>query len=207
MSEFKEQRNSLNPSLPDYLSTYTDGPNLGDLYQPPAGLADATLTDTATERDNLRVGTVTVAEERPKLVVRATARYKPENPDGFETDQWGYTETDPEPAMEFVGLTDAERALIRAFVPHAVSEAGGFAGFRETATKANSLVDRLEALTLPALSDVEDGLERYQKKKERAEELDEKIEKTDELIDQIVYQLYGLSDKEIEIVEEAVGDD
>jgi len=40
---------------------------------------------------------------------------------------------------------------------------------------------------------------------ERAEALDEKIERTDALIDEIVYELYGLTDEEIEIVEEAVG--
>lgn len=205
--DLKDTYEQINLSLLDYLGTYGDGPTLGNLYQPPAGLADSILTDTATERANLRVGEVTVAEAGSKLVVWATSRYKPENPEEFETDRWGYTETDSEPAMEFVGLSDMKHALIRAFVPHAVSEAGGFAGFRETATKTNSLVDRLEALTLPDLSDVEDGLERYQEAKQRAEELDEKIEKTDELIDQIVYQLYELNDEEIEIVEEAVGDD
>lgn len=206
ITEATSERESLNLSLPDYLGAYTDGPTLGERYQPPAGLADSILTDTAEERANLRVGTVTVTEEGGKLLVRATARYKPENPEAFETDRWGYTETDPEPAMEFVGLTEGERALIRAFVPHAVGEAGGFAGFRETATKTNSLVDRLEALTLPELAAVEDGLERYRRTKARVEELDEKIEKTDELIDQIVYRLYGLTDEEIEIVEEAVGE-
>jgi type II restriction/modification system DNA methylase subunit YeeA len=207
MTDLKNRRQQFNLSLPDYFGTYEDGPALEESYQPPAGLADSILTDTAVERENLRVGEVTVAEAGSKLVVRATARYKPENPEEFETDRWGYTETGPEPAMEFVGLSDAEHALIRAFVPHAVSESGGFAGFRETATKTNSLVDRLEALTLPDLLDVEDGLERYQEAKQHAEELDEKIEKTDELIDQIVYRLYGLNDEEIEIVEEAVEDD
>lgn len=39
---------------------------------------------------------------------------------------------------------------------------------------------------------------------ERAEELDEK---TDDLIDEIVYELYGLADEEIGIVEEAVAKD
>ena len=80
-------------------------------------------------------------------------------------------------------------------------EAGGFAHFCETATKTNSLVDRLEALTLPDPDDVADGLERYVEAKERAEELDAKIERTDELIDEIIYELYGLTDEEIEIVE------
>jgi type II restriction/modification system DNA methylase subunit YeeA len=42
--------------------------------------------------------------------------------------------------------------------------------------------------------------------RERAAELDTKIERTDELIDEIVYELYGLTDEEIEIVEEAVGE-
>jgi hypothetical protein len=36
---------------------------------------------------------------------------------------------------------------------------------------------------------------------------DEKIQRTDDLIDEIVYDLYGLTDEEIEIVEEAVADD
>ena len=40
--------------------------------------------------------------------------------------------------------------------------------------------------------------------RERAEEFDAKIEQTDELIDEIVYELYGLTDEEIEFVEEAV---
>lgn len=86
----------------------------------------------------------------------------------------------------------------------AIEEAGGFADFRETATKTNSLVDRLRKLTLPAVEDVREGLESYLQTKSRAEELDERIERTDELIDEIVYELYGLTDEEIEIVENAV---
>lgn len=70
--------------------------------------------------------------------------------------------------------------------------------------ETNSLIDRLEALRLPDPDDVADGLERYSDAVERAEELDRKIERTDELIDEIVYELYGLTDEEIEIVEEAV---
>ena len=103
-------------------------------------------------------------------------------------------------------LTAAEADLIEAFVPVAVDEAGGFAGFRETATKTNSLVDRLRALTLPAVADVRDGLRDYRETVARAEDLEAKIERTDDLIDGIVYELYGLTDEEIEIVEEAVGD-
>ena len=51
-----------------------------------------------------------------------------------------------------------------------------------------------------------EGLESYIETTERAAELDEKIRRTDELIDEIVYELYGLTDEEIESVEEAVGE-
>ena len=79
--------------------------------------------------------------------------------------------------------------------------------FRDTATITNSLVDRLEALTLPDPDEVAEDLDRYLDAKERAEELDEKIQRTDDLIDEIVYELYGLTDEEIEVVEQAVSDD
>ncbi|GAA0716837.1 putative DNA binding protein [Halorubrum trapanicum] len=91
-------------------------------------------------------------------------------------------------------------------MPVAVDEAGDFANFRETATKTKSLIDRLKAIELPDVDDVADDLENYLKTTERAEEFDAKIEETDALIDEIVYELYGLTDEEIEIVEEAVGE-
>jgi hypothetical protein len=72
--------------------------------------------------------------------------------------------------------------------------------------RTNSLIDRLRKLTLPAVDDVQDGLESYVETKKRADELEAKIEETDELIDEIVYELYGLTDEEIEIVEEAVSE-
>ena len=67
-------------------------------------------------------------------------------------------------------------------------------------------MDRLRKLTLPRVADVEAGLVGYLDTVERAEELEAKIESTDELVDEIVYELYGLTDEEIEIVEEAVGE-
>ncbi len=87
---------------------------------------------------------------------------------------------------------------------HVVDEAGGFAGFRETAIKTNPPVNRLRGLMLPAVDNVRDELKSYLETK-APEELEEKIERTDELIDEIVYELDGLTDEEIEIGEEAVG--
>jgi type II restriction/modification system DNA methylase subunit YeeA len=162
------------------------------------------LNHTAAEHSNLRVGSARVDRESPNTVlIKATARYKPDDQDAYETDQWGYTETEYLPAFRITDLTETEADLIEHFVPVAVDEAGGFANFRETATKTNSLIDRLKAIELPDVDDVADDLENYLETKARAEELDEKIEKTDQLIDEIVYELYGLTEEEIEIVEEA----
>ncbi|GAB7011978.1 Eco57I restriction-modification methylase domain-containing protein [Halolamina salina] len=200
---------SLNLNLLDHLGSYDDGQTLADigLTQPPENAADSILQQTAEQKPNLRVGDCEVVRESSSTVeIRLTARYKPEDEDAHETDQWGYTETDLLPALRITDLTETEADLIAAFVPVAVDEAGGFAGFRETATKTNSLVDRLRALTLPRVDDVADGLERYRETKERADELDAKIQRTDDLIDEIVYELYGLTDEEIEIVEESVGE-
>jgi len=224
-----DSHSDLNLSLQDHLGNYDDGQTLADvgLTQPPKGSAESILQETAEEKPNLRVGEATVHRESDTTVeIRLTARYKPDDEDGetrpqggsrnggtgeargtaHETDQWGYTETEPLPALRITDLTATEADLIAAFVPVAVDEAGGFAGFRETATKTNSLVDRLRKLTLPAVDDVRDGLQRYTETVERAEELEAKIEQTDDLIDQIVYELYGLTDEEIAIVEEAVGE-
>ncbi len=198
----------LNQSLLDHLGSYRDGETLAEvgLTQPSEGSADSILQQTTEQKPNLRVGEATVnRESRNTVEIRLTARYKPDETE-HETDQWGYTETEPLPALRITDLTETEADLIEAFVPVAVDEAGGFAGFRETATKTNSLVDRLRALTLPVVDDVRDGLDSYRETRERADELDAKVERTDRLIDEIVYELYGLTDEEIEIVEDAVGD-
>jgi hypothetical protein len=206
--EYQSKKDSLNLDLLDYLRPYSEDLKLENVgvYHPPGGVGDTKLAATKEEYGNIRVGTVTIEREDENIItIHATARYKPDDEDAHETDQWGYTETEPMPAMRLTDLTETEADLVEAFVPVTVEKAGGFAGFRENATKTNSLIDRLEAITLPDPDDVADDLERYREAVERAEELNERIERTDELIDEIVYDLYGLTDEEIEIVEDAVG--
>jgi len=209
MENIQKDRYKLNLNLLDYIQPYSDGPALIDIgiYQPPDGVGDTKLAATKEDYDNIRVGTVTCEREDENTVaIHATARYKPDDEDAYETDQWGYTETESMPAMRLTDLTETEADLVEVFVPVAVEEAGGFANFRETATKTNSLVDRLEEITLPDPANVSDDLERYSDAVMRAEELDDEIQKTNNLIDEIVYELYGLSDEEIEIVEDAVAE-
>ena len=46
-------------------------------------------------------------------------------------------------------------------------------------------------------------MEYFNEQKQKAEELKVEIDKTDNEIDKIVYELYGLTEEEITIVEEA----
>jgi hypothetical protein len=191
-SNLHNSHQSLNLSLPDYFGKYDEGQKLIELglTQPSKDTDDSILRETTEQTPNLRVGEGIVVRESDSTVkIQLTARYKPDNRDAHHTDQWGYTETDPLPALRITDLTEAEADLIGAFVPVAIEKAGGFAGFRETATKTKSLVDRLHELTLPAVSDVEQGLKSYTQTKKRAEELRLKIERTEGLIDKIVCRL------------------
>jgi hypothetical protein len=167
-----------------------------------------TATASGTDRfETIRVTDVEIERDGDRLTLSPVPYVKPVESvrEEYETNSHGYATLDSIPAMVFHDLDPAQANLIEAFVPHAVGEAGGYAGFRDGATKTISLLDRLESLTLPALEDVRDGLDDYRDAVERAAELDEKIERTDDLIDEIVYELYGLTDEEIEIVEETVG--
>ena len=175
-------------------------------YQPEAE-PSSPLHSTTKNLRKLKIEQIAVDRETTHSIsVSATARYKPENDEQHDLDGHGYTETDYLPAFRITDLAETEADLIEHFVPVAVDEAGGFANFRENATKTNSLVDRLQAIELPDVDDVADDLANYLRTVERAEELDEKIAQTDALIDEIVYELYGLTDEEIGIVEEAVGE-
>jgi type I restriction-modification system DNA methylase subunit len=205
--DIRDKRKRLNLDLLDYFANYRDGQTLADagLLQPISENNDP-LKQTTDDLEKLKLERVRIDRDGTDVTIHATARYKPENDDEYETDRWGYTETDFLPAMRLVNLTETEADLIEAFVPVAVEEAGGFANFRDNATRTNSPLDRLKQLTLPKVADVEDDLRRYEETKEYAEELDAKIEQTDALIDQIVYDLYDLTDEEIEIVEAAVSE-
>lgn len=206
ISENRRKLNSINLTIEDYLGNYQDGKTLNDLYTPASGVSDKPVSETSEDKEKLQVGSVETEKNGDSVTLLVSARYKPENEAGHDTDRWGYTETELYRAMEFHDLSKTEAALIEEFVPVAVEEAGGFADFRSSATKTMSLIDRLKKLTLPKVSDVEDDLQKFIEQKERAEELEEKIEKTDQEINEIVYDLYDLTEEEIEIVEESVNE-
>ncbi|MDB2288664.1 Eco57I restriction-modification methylase domain-containing protein [Halorubrum ezzemoulense] len=200
----KSMRSELNLDLLDYLGNYQDGPELPDigLFQP---TESNILNSTTDDHDKLQIERARTRQDGSTVIIEATARYKPDDEDKFETDTYGYTETGYFEAFSLTNLTEEEVALVGAFVPVAVNKEIG--GFRDNATKTNSLIDRLKDMTLPDLNDVASDLDRFIEVKTRSEELEQKIDDADQLIDEIVYDLYDLTDEEIDIVESAVADD
>ncbi|KYH23706.1 Eco57I restriction-modification methylase [Halalkalicoccus paucihalophilus] len=215
--ETRRERQSLNLDLFDYLGIPSDelpdskaGETLEEIQMPVAGVADTLLTETEEEYEGLRIEGVTFDDDGGRLVLSVDLSYKVDENDPRETDRWdrlAESEFETYEAMAFVGLSETEETLLREFVPVAVEKAEGFAGFRQDATKTNSPLNRLKILTLPDVDEIQAGLEQYIEVRDRADELDAKIEKTDQLIDEIVYDLYDLTDEEIEIVKSAVADD
>ncbi|NGM71066.1 class I SAM-dependent DNA methyltransferase [Natronolimnobius sp. AArcel1] len=206
ISELQTQRDALNGDVLAYLPSEPDGPALPDigLYQP----ADSSILEaTADEYDGLRIGTVRAKRDGETVTITATARYKPDDEDDHETDRWGYTETGFHDAFSLAALDETEATLVAAFVPAAAARAGGFAGFRETATKTNSLLDRLTAMVIPEPDSVAADLERYSETTARIADLEAERERLEDQIDRHVYEHYGLSETEIERVESAIRDE
>nr|WP_324664494.1 TaqI-like C-terminal specificity domain-containing protein [Haloarcula sp. CK38] len=196
-------RSQLNLRVEDYLGTYEFGSSIDELpgCQPSDGVSASKLAATTDEWPNLKIGTVTVEETGSAIVLTATARYKPDS-DAVETDRWGYAETEPIPAVEFVGLDTEYETLVETFVPYATETAGGFANFRENATTSKSLYDRLSELQLPRVADVERGLQQFIDRRERADELDDRIEDARLMLEERVCDLYGLTDEERTVVKD-----
>ncbi len=209
IKEMKEERHLLNVDISDYLGSYNWGMSLGELSesQPSQGASATILSETTKTRKKLHIHEVKITEAGPRTIINVVARYKPENPENHKTDRYNYTKTDLIPAIEFIGLDKNEKQLLKEFVPYAVSRGKGFAEFRDNATMNKSLLDRMSKLTLPNVDDVEKGLKEYTTTRERFDELGERIEDRVKLIDFIIYKLYGLSEEDIEVVEEAVAND
>ncbi|WP_226041249.1 TaqI-like C-terminal specificity domain-containing protein [Natrinema sp. DC36] len=202
------ERSAIDLHVPDYLGRDLNGPSLGDLdaARRTDGVAATKLASTTEECPNLRIGSVAVDSSDSDIVrISATVRYKPDPAAAAETDRWGYAETDPIPAVELVDVETRLAALVEAIVPYATEAGDGVAGFRPTAAKTISPLDRLEALTLPRPNEVEDGLCRFLDARDRAAELEAAIDATDRRIDDRACSLYGLTDVEREIVRREFG--
>lgn len=200
------KRGEINTNLLDYLGNYTEGEEITNQgFYTPISEPDSILHATTEEFDGLRIGTAQTERDGNDVTISVTARYKPEDEEGHDTDSRGYTETDPIPAFRLTELDESEADLVEAFVPVAVDEDGGFAGFRSNAAKTITLIDRLESITLPKLSDVQGGIDRYWTAVDRDQKLKTEIEQIETLIDRIVYEIYDLDEQDVETIESSFG--
>jgi hypothetical protein len=201
----KRERSGISTSLFDYVDPDEATRPLGDhpAYRRVPGVEDSMLGRTVDTRRALKLASVSVDRSPNGLELGTTVRYKPDRPADHDTDRWGYARTGPLDAAELVGLDGDERELVAAFVERVVNEAAdGVAGFRAEATKTNSLCDRLEALRIPELSVVRGAFERYRDRTRRATLLDARVTCALTLLNELVYDLYGLSDPDRSIVRE-----
>jgi len=197
----KEELKQYNTDITDYFPSDTSGKTLLDISQPAKDSINSLLNKRKKEYPNMRAGSVRFENENEKITLKITARYKPENEEDYDTDRWGYTETDYIPALEFVGLTKEERILIEDFVPVAVNEGSGFANFRGKVTQKKSILDRLGELTLPDLSSYEGRMNQYMRNRKSVREIKRQIQSTTDNMNDIIYDLYDLDTDEIEFIE------
>ena len=216
MTDRKAERATYDLDVTNWMTPPTANEGVGlraiGRYQPAPGAPDSLLAATTETHDGLRVGRLVAERTGDTVHVRATARFKPGEdreswpdavPTGAERDQWEYVETDPLPVCTLHDCTEIEAGLVVHWLRALNDADSGFSAYRETATKTISLLDRLYDLRLPDPNDdrVADALRPFLDNAQAAAELDRQIAFTDELIDQIVYRLYGLTDEEEAVVE------
>jgi len=215
MTGLKAERATYHLDITDYVPAPSDdGLTLRDVgrYQPAQNVTDSLLADTAEDRDSLRVGRLEAERNGDTVHVSATARFKPQGdrgswpdavPDEAERDQWDYVETEPLAVCTLHDCTEIEAGLVVHWLDALNDADSGFSGYRDNATKTNSLLDRIYAARVPAPSEdgVQDALLPFLRNAQEAAELDRQIAFTDGLIDRVVYRLYGLSDEEVAVVE------
>lgn len=206
--EHKDRRAALNVDIAAYLDDEPDGEQLADagLYQPTVD-ADSLLTTTkGDDYETTKIGAIHVERDGDTIEIAATVRYKPDDPDA-DPGPYGFVETGPLPAFKLVEVPDLAATLIEGYVPMVGSKGNGFAGFYTEPTQKKPLVDRIGEIQLPDVDAIESKITRYQRVKERAEELDGTIDRIESIIDAIVYEGYGVDEEEINLIEKTVDSD
>jgi hypothetical protein len=198
-----DEKTSYNLDIRDYLGAFEEGPKLGDigLVQPPEGASNSVFYATTEEFEKLRFhkSSLQITTDSRGTVLSGKGRYKPENPDEYEVDNNGYTTSDEEGILIIRGLSEEENKLLQEFVPAAVNNETS--GFRKSAGKTISLVDRFKNIILPDLGKIEQEFEQYLEVKTRNDELEKEIHRAESLIDDIVYDFYRITPDEREIIE------
>lgn len=201
----KEDENEIDLDLTNYIGFSERDTALGDIgvYVSQAD-EDSLLKNTANEYhdDSLRLGNVSVDKNGSTVTVSATVRYKPENPEEHELEE-GYTESESFDAFQIVDISLDHADFIKEYVKYVVENHNDVRGFYMHATQNKTPLQRLrDDLKIPDYDEFENEWERYEAARDYAEDLDEEISELEDVIDSLVYILFGLTQEEIEIIEE-----
>jgi hypothetical protein len=184
----------FNLDISEYTNNYEEGKSIGDMYHPVDNVTDTILGQKTSDKEGLKFGSIQIEDKSDKVILYTSARYKPDNPENFETDSHGYTETDLIPTFYFKDLNKTEKILIQEFLPYAFRNEEN--DFKKDAAKTISLLERLKNLKMPKVADVKSDVARFQEIRDEAKVLQEKIKKTDKTINEAVFNLYNLSEEE-----------
>lgn len=197
MTYFGEDLQKENLETPEEYSRLSDLPE----YQPPTEKADLLTETTGDKYETIEITEGTVKEAGMKLELLVNIRTREDSDDE-------YNHHDDITVATFLNPDSDLTKLLRAFLPEAIARGGGYADFRNYATGSRStLEDRVQDICLPDPSDVADDVDRFLDREKEAERLSTEISRCDDLIDQIVYQLYDLSDNQITQIEDRLKSD
>jgi len=143
--------NKLGTMLMDRLGIFSSKP-LKDVseIQLKEDIENSILNKTTMDYRKLRITRVRVDRiSSTSLEMSVSVRYKPTEKEDYEVDQWGYVETEIQPALELHDIDPSISGIIEIFIPKAVEQSGGFGNFREYSTKTTSPIDRIMSICVP----------------------------------------------------------
>lgn len=197
-------RQEINLTVSDYLEASQETVPLSDMGSVNRldSAADSPVNETV-DQDKLRMVDAHL-ESNPDGSVTLSVEVERKPPDAGRGDYESLGKID---VLRISGLPDDERALLEVFLPYAIANPSVVDGFKTNAATTITLLDRLENeryLSVPAVDSVKEGLEQYKQVRSRAEDIDAQIERAERLLDAIVYGMYGLTDREIQIIKDSV---
>jgi len=199
--QLRTERLNLNLSVADQLGTYQETVSLSEMgfVQRVENVADTQLNETVDDDDLRMVDAHLGSNPDGSVTIRIEIERKSADAGRGEYQSLGEID-----ALRISYLSDDEKALLEIFLPYAINNSDEVEGFQRTATLTITLLERLEDdqyLTVPAIDEVRDGLDRYKQIQSRAESLDAQIERAELLLDTLIYNLYGLTEEEIQVIE------
>jgi hypothetical protein len=203
--KMNQESRRLNTDLEDYLGRiHQDGEKLDQIgrFQPSSGIQDTPIQGTTKDYEKLQLQDANVSMvDNSSIKISVKVRYKPENLNEHDTDRNDYTYSDYITSIELFDLSPEEVKLLQAFVPVAVQQELG--GLRQSAGKTISPLDRVKNIILPDVDDTRDEIDQYMSAVEEEERLTRGIKIAGKFIDCISYTLFGLSEDQIDTVENA----